>query len=215
MYFLLWANSFLKGWITFRRGCAGEQTGSQKSCLVYTKRRYSYAVSLNLIIHYHQTLICNNNLEGSQSCLRSRIYYRESNQLNHNVWKRTYMSAQIRLKSACASRTVWLESSLYAWGNFASLAIKNASSKDSDQTAKMRRLIGIFADRTFPKVRFVALLINWFTGHTCIKSHNLSRVRKVRCWNTRCLSKHLCFLPWCINGFKFLDSYLCLNRPPT
>ena len=37
--------------------------------------------------------------------------------------------------------------------NTASLAIRNVPSKDPDQTARMRRLIWIFAGRLYPKVR--------------------------------------------------------------
>ena len=56
-------------------------------------------------------------------------------------------------------RTVRSESSLSAWRNLASLAIQNAPSEDSDQTARMRRLIWIFAGRTCPMVRFLPLRI--------------------------------------------------------
>ena len=52
---------------------------------------------------------------------------------------------------------VWPESLLSVLGNFASLAIQNAPSEDSDQSARMRRLIWIFAWRTCPKVRFQTL----------------------------------------------------------
>ena len=45
-------------------------------------------------------------------------------------------------------RAVWSESSLSAWTTFASLAIQYAFSEDSDQTARMLRLIWIFAVRT-------------------------------------------------------------------
>ena len=44
---------------------------------------------------------------------------------------------------------------LSAWRNVASLAIQNAPSEDSDQTAQMRSLIRIFAGRTCAKVRFL------------------------------------------------------------
>ena len=54
-------------------------------------------------------------------------------------------------------RAVWSESSLSAWRNFASLAIQAAPSEDSDQTARMRMLIGIFTGGTCPKVRFLTL----------------------------------------------------------
>ena len=51
-------------------------------------------------------------------------------------------------------RAVWLESLLSAWRKFASLAIQKCARKDSDQTARMRRLIWIFAGRTCRKTRF-------------------------------------------------------------
>ena len=66
------------------------------------------------------------------------------------------MCAQRRLRSACASAQSD-QSSLSAWRNFASLAIQNPPSEDSDQTAQMRRLIWIFSVRTCPKVRFLTL----------------------------------------------------------
>ena len=50
------------------------------------------------------------------------------------------------------NRAVWSDSSLSARRNFASLAFQNAPSEDSDQTARMRRLIWIFAGRTCPKL---------------------------------------------------------------
>ena len=46
------------------------------------------------------------------------------------------------------------------WINFASLAMQNVASEDSDQTARMRRLIWIFAGRKCPKVRFLTLQHN-------------------------------------------------------
>ena len=70
--------------------------------------------------------------------------------LSPNVRKRTFwhvrpMKTQISLRI----HAVWLESSLSAWRNFASLAIQNAPREDSDQTARMRRLIWIFAGRSW------------------------------------------------------------------
>ena len=58
-------------------------------------------------------------------------------------------------------RVVWLNYSLSAWRNLAPLAIQNAPSEDSDQTARMRGLIWIFAGRTCLKVRFLTLLFKW------------------------------------------------------
>ena len=46
---------------------------------------------------------------------------------------------------------IWPESLLSAWRNFALLAFQNAPSEDSDQTARMRRLIWIFSGCTCPK----------------------------------------------------------------
>ena len=43
-----------------------------------------------------------------------------------------------------------------------SLAIQNAASEDSDETARMRRLIWIFAGRTRSKVRFLTLRLLLF-----------------------------------------------------
>ena len=70
-------------------------------------------------------------------------------------WHVRRTKTQISLR-ICAVRS---ESSLSAWRNLASLAIQNAPSEDSDQTARMRRLIWIFAGRTCPVVRFLPLRI--------------------------------------------------------
>ena len=45
--------------------------------------------------------------------------------------------------------------------NFASLAIQNAPSKDSNQTARTRRRIWIFAGRTCLNIRFLTLRLHW------------------------------------------------------
>ena len=79
--------------------------------------------------------------------------------MSNNVRKRT--SSHVRpTKTQISLRihAVWSESSLFAWRNFASLAIQNAQNVNSDQTARMRRLIWIFAWRTWPKVRFLTWL---------------------------------------------------------
>ena len=54
---------------------------------------------------------------------------------------------------------VWSEFLLSAWGNFVSFPIQNASSDDSDQTARMRMLIWFFSGRKCPKVRFLTFRI--------------------------------------------------------
>ena len=80
--------------------------------------------------------------------------------------------AQRRLWPACACAD-WSESSLSAWRNFASLAIQNAPSEDSDQTARMRRLIWIFAGRTCPTVRFLTLRFNYKSNSEARRAHGI------------------------------------------
>ena len=79
------------------------------------------------------------------------------------------MCAQRRLKSSCAAARCLFGSLLSAWRNFASLAIQNAPSEDSDQTARMCRLIWIFAGRTCPKVRFLTFCDPYVTSYTTLK----------------------------------------------
>ena len=75
--------------------------------------------------------------------------------MNRNMRKRTFWHVPIT-KTQINMRipAIWSESSLSAWWNYASLAIKNVPSEDSDQPAWMRRLIWIFAGRISQKVRF-------------------------------------------------------------
>ena len=72
--------------------------------------------------------------------------------LRQNVKKCTYW--HVRPRKIQISLHISL---LSAWRKFACLAIQNAFSEDSDQTARMRRLIWIFAGRICPKVRFLTL----------------------------------------------------------
>ena len=75
-----------------------------------------------------------------------------------SVRKRTFW--HVRSKKTQISlhiRAVWSESSLSEWRNFAFLAIQNVPSEDSDQTARMRRLIWIFAWYTCLKICFLML----------------------------------------------------------
>ena len=74
--------------------------------------------------------------------------------------------------SACAQS----ESSLSAWRNFASLTIPNAPSEDSDQTARLRSLIRIFAGRTLPMGGFLTLrliLLLWYYGEPSLQRQHL------------------------------------------
>ena len=69
--------------------------------------------------------------------------------MSNNVRNHTF--GHVRLMNTPISlriRAFWSDSPLSAWRNFASLAIQNAPSEDSDQTARTRRLIWIFAGRT-------------------------------------------------------------------
>ena len=63
------------------------------------------------------------------------------------------MYAQRRFKSACASAQS--DQSLSSYRKFASLAIQNASSEDSDQTTQMHKVILISTERTCSKVRYL------------------------------------------------------------
>ena len=96
--------------------------------------------------------------------------------MSRNVQKRT--PGQVRPTKTQISlriRAVRSEFSFSAWRNFASLAIQNAPSEDSDQIARMRRLIWIFAGRTCHDVRFLTLRFNWFaTGIFDTLSHRVT-----------------------------------------
>ena len=70
-------------------------------------------------------------------------------------------------------RAVWSESSLFTWRNFASMAIQNVPSEDSDQTVRMRRLIWIFAGCTYPKVSFLTLRSRYSLNCSCHSVHPL------------------------------------------
>ena len=79
--------------------------------------------------------------------------------MNGNMTKRTFwyvrpMNIQISLRI----RADWSDSSLLTWRHYATLAIQNAPKEDSDQTARMRRLIWIFA---VAHVRFLPLRFEW------------------------------------------------------
>ena len=77
-------------------------------------------------------------------------------QYGFNIWGATsenvpWTMRPTKTQISLRARAVWSESSLSAWRNVAPLAIQNAPGEDSDQTARMRRLIWIFAGRTCPK----------------------------------------------------------------
>ena len=69
----------------------------------------------------------------------SEYITREQDKITRNVGKHTFRYVRpAMIQISLRIRAVWSESSLSAWRNFASLAIQNASSEDSDQTARMR-----------------------------------------------------------------------------
>ena len=79
---------------------------------------------------------------------------------SHSVTKRTFWHVhstknQISLR-ICA---IWSVIVVRIKKNFASLVIQNVPSEDSDQTARMRSLIWIFAGLSCPKVRFLTFRI--------------------------------------------------------
>ena len=62
-----------------------------------------------------------------------------------------------KAKISLRIRAVWSKSSLFARRNIVYMAVQNKLSDDSDQTARMRRLIWISAGRICHKVRFLIL----------------------------------------------------------
>ena len=92
--------------------------------------------------------------------LEVQIILQTNGIMNRNVRNRTYWPVRpTKSQISLRIRAVWSESSPSAWSNFTILAIQNAPSEDSDQTAQMRRLIWIFAGRTCPKIRFLTRLL--------------------------------------------------------
>ena len=71
-------------------------------------------------------------------------------------------------------RAVWSESSLSAWRNFAFFAIQNALSEDSDQTARMRRLIWIFAARAHVRRYILKRCYSYKSAKGSNGEHNMS-----------------------------------------
>ena len=84
--------------------------------------------------------------------------------MSHSVRKRPFW--YVRPPKTFEISLLMRESLLFAWRKFASLAIQNAHSEDSDQPARMRRLIWIFAERTCVKGTYsdVAAHIIWSQG---------------------------------------------------
>ena len=83
-------------------------------------------------------------------------------QMSRNVRQCTLEHVrQTKTQISLCIRAVWSESLLPALRNSASLAIQNAPSEDSDQTARMLRLILIFAGPTCPTVADVSFIYRY------------------------------------------------------
>ena len=115
-----------------------------------------------------------------------RSYYMGRNMRKHTWWYVHLTKTQISLRI----RTVWSDSSLSTWRNFASLAIQTAPSEDSDQSAHSRRLIRIFTGR-------ILNLVWIFTGRICPKILFLT----------------LRLLRFCVPKFFFQCAFLWENGP--
>ena len=77
------------------------------------------------------------------------------NKMSPYVRKSTFWHMlQTKTQISLRIRAVWLESSFFAWVNFASLAIQNAHRENSNQNARMLRLIWIFSGSTCLTVRY-------------------------------------------------------------
>ena len=91
--------------------------------------------------------------------------------------------------SICAFRSQY---SLSTWKNFTSLAIHNAPNEDSDQIARIRMMIQIFAGRTCPKGyvfwscnSIIFILRHWNGRGVLARWHNILRCRIYASWLMR------------------------------
>ena len=119
-------------------------------------RSYSYSsdsIPSTHLIHTSIDLSINFPLLHQVTASFSSISSWDSAWKNVPFWDMRGTETQISL----CIHTVSSESSLSAWRNFAALAIQNAPIEDYDQTARMRRLTWIFAERTYLKVHFLTL----------------------------------------------------------
>ena len=78
--------------------------------------------------------------------------------MSHEVRKCTFGHVRpAKIQISLRIRAVWPESSLGAVGTTKDAKFLYADNEDSDQTARMRRLIWVFVGRTYQKVRFLTL----------------------------------------------------------
>ena len=85
------------------------------------------------------------------------------NSMRFNMRKRTVWNVNPTNTKISRIRSIWPESSLFIRRNHISLAIQNVPSEDSDQTARVCKLIWIFAWRTCLEVHFLTLRLVSFS----------------------------------------------------
>ena len=96
-------------------------------------------------------------------------------QMCHNVRKRTFEPERpAKIQISLRIRTVWSEFSKGASGTAKDAKFLHADIEDSDQTARMRRLIWVFVGRTCQKLRFLKL---WFRRVNTRKKQEAHRPR--------------------------------------
>ena len=101
------------------------------------------------------------------SFVNIKIMLRENSdiKISHNGRKRTIGHLRpAKIQISLRVRAVWSESSPGAFWIAQDAYFLHADNEDSNQTARMRRLIWVFAGRTCKKVRFLTLrFILWKT----------------------------------------------------
>ena len=79
-------------------------------------------------------------------------------EMNHSVRKRSFGHVrQAKIQISLRIRAVWSESSLGAFWIAKDGMFLQVDNEDSDQTARMQRLISVFIGRTYQKVCFLTL----------------------------------------------------------
>ena len=115
---------------------------------------------------------------------------------NGNVRKFPFRHVhQMKTQLSLRIFAIWTEFVLSACCDFAPLAIQNALGEDSDQTARMRSLIWIFAERICPKVRFLTLRLKMsLRGMRTANAKISLRIPRRPIWALAAVSKHHCQL---------------------
>ena len=91
-------------------------------------------------------------------------------QINRNGKDCTFGNVRpAKIQISLRIRAVWSESSLCAFRIANDAKFIRENNEDSDQTARMRRLIWVFAGRTCQKVRFL-------TSRSAVWSNNIIRI---------------------------------------